>query len=83
LSLVAALRECTRLYERGERRVSVLRDAALPLLEKTQVEYVSLVRSEDLEPYPEVVDGDARLLIAARVDKTRLIDNCSLATGPS
>lgn len=82
LSLVAALRECARLYERGERRVTVLHDAARALLERTEVEYVSLVGSDDLEPYPEVVDANARLLIAARVNKTHLIDNCSLATGP-
>ena len=82
LSLVAALRECAKLYERGERRVGVLRDAALALLEQTRVEYVSLVDGDDLEPYAEVVDARARLLIAARIDKTRLIDNCSLVTGP-
>jgi pantoate--beta-alanine ligase len=83
LSLVAALRECARLYDRGERRVSVLEAAARALLESTQVEYVSLVDSDTLELYPEVVDANARLLIAARVEKTRLIDNCSLATGPA
>jgi pantothenate synthetase len=44
---------------------------------------VSFVDSDDLEPYPEVVDANARLLIAARVDKTRLIDNCSLVAGPA
>jgi pantoate--beta-alanine ligase len=83
LSLVAALRECCRLYEGGERRVGVLHEAARGLLGRTDVEYVSFVDSDDLEPYPEVVDANARLLIAARVDKTRLIDNCSLAAGPA
>lgn len=82
LSLVVALRECCRLYERGERRVAVLQEAARASLEHTDVEYVSLVDSDNLEPYPEVVDANARLLIAARVEKTRLIDNCSLVAGP-
>lgn len=82
LSLVAALRACARAYERGERRVAVLEALARAQLDNTQVEYASLVDGDDLEPYPEVVDANARLLIAARVGKTRLIDNCSLATGP-
>lgn len=81
LGLVAALRECSRLYERGERRVHVLQETALGLLGQTNVEYVSLVDGDGLEPYPEIVDSAVRMLIAARVGNTRLIDNCSLAAG--
>lgn len=81
LALVRALRECVRLYERGERRVGIFEGAARTALADVEVEYATLVDGETLVPCAEVVDAGARLLIAARVGTTRLIDNCPLAAG--
>jgi pantothenate synthetase len=78
---VQALRECHRLYERGERRVDVLERVARGVLQETNVEYVAFVDRETLVPDVEHVDARTRLLIAARVGETRLIDNCGLAEG--
>lgn len=81
LAIVGALRECHRLYDRGERRVDVLERVARGVLQETDVEYVAFVNRETLIPDVEVVDAQTRLLIAARVGATRLIDNCALAEG--
>jgi pantoate--beta-alanine ligase len=81
LALVEALREGHRLYERGERRTTIIEEAVRSKLTHTYVEYVSVVDRDSLQPYVEIVDARARLLVAARVDGTRLIDNCSLAEG--
>ncbi|NUT32820.1 MAG: pantoate--beta-alanine ligase, partial [Hamadaea sp.] len=43
-----------------------------PLLTGVEVDYLDL-RSPDLGPAPAI--GEARLLVAARVGTTRLIDN--------
>jgi pantothenate synthetase len=51
------------------------------VLQETDVEYVAFVNRETLIPDVEVVDAQTRLLIAARVGATRLIDNCALAEG--
>lgn len=81
LALVGALREGHRLYRRGERRVAVIEEAVRSQLAATEVQYVALVDRDSLQPYEEIVDARARLLVAAHVDGTRLIDNCSLAEG--
>jgi pantoate--beta-alanine ligase len=81
LALVEALREGHRLYQRGERRTSLIEEAVRSKLTQTHVEYASVVDRDSLQPYAEIVDARARLLVAARIDGTRLIDNCSLAGG--
>lgn len=48
---------------------------AAPLVE---LEYVELRASETLEPIERVIPGRSRVLLAARIGKTRLIDNIGL-----
>jgi pantoate--beta-alanine ligase len=64
----------------GSKVESVLQRARRTLVESgfTSVDYVSLVASENLEPLHEVRPG-ARLVAAARLGRTRLIDNIALA----
>ncbi|MDR3687155.1 MAG: pantoate--beta-alanine ligase [Coriobacteriia bacterium] len=45
------------------------------------LDYAAIVDPETLEPL-ETVDRPARAIIAGRVGKTRLIDNCALAPSP-
>jgi pantoate--beta-alanine ligase len=81
VSLFSALNASSSAYAKGERRASVLTECANAALHAVDiVEYASIVHGETLLPYESVVDSAARLLIAARVGSTRLIDNCSLAT---
>lgn len=80
VSLFSALRASVSLFRKGERRVSVLEACARAELSAADsVDYASIANGSTLEPYEAVVDSNARLLIAARVGATRLIDNCSLA----
>ena len=58
-------------------------DAARQVLDQTPelaVDYLEL-RATDLGPTPAV--GDARLLVAARLGRTRLIDNAPVLLGPA
>lgn len=80
LSLFKALAASVAAYNQGERRVKVLVDRAREQLGLVDaLDYVSIVDGETLSPYDDLVDANARLLIAARVGSTRLIDNCALA----
>ena len=60
---------------------AVERDAYAEILRAgfQQVDYVAVRRAEDLAAFPNgVVDGPARILVAAWLGKTRLIDNMSV-----
>jgi len=46
--------------------------------DKAEIDYVKIVDSENLEELKEIKDR-ARLLLAVRIGKTRLIDNCELS----
>lgn len=46
----------------------------------TQVDYVAIVDPQTLDPQ-ERIEGPVRLLVAARLGTTRLIDNCLLSPG--
>lgn len=47
------------------------------------VDYVAIRRADDLTPYAEgVVDGPGRILAAARLGRTRLIDNMEVTPAP-
>lgn len=79
LAIHASLRLAEQLVGRGERDAQQIREAALALLAESDItpEYVAIVREGTLEPL-EVVEGPAVIAIAARVGKTRLIDNLVL-----
>jgi pantoate--beta-alanine ligase len=67
----------------GERRASVLEERMRQQLRSQPdiaVEYIAIVDPEMLEPVT-VVDAHTVVAIAARVGRTRLIDNISLAQG--
>jgi pantoate--beta-alanine ligase len=56
----------------------VLGQAADPPL---RLDYLALVDQDTFEPVPDEFTGEARLLVAARVGATRLIDNTPLHLG--
>ncbi len=61
----------------GERRVEVLRAAALDVLDVDRLDYLEVVDADTLSPLQQV-RGPARALVAAFFGKTRLIDNVGL-----
>ncbi len=79
LGLSRALRAAAQMRENGELRSAKLLDAARAELDAVQarVDYLAIVDSETLEPL-DTAEGPARILVAAFVGKTRLIDNASI-----
>ena len=79
LGLSRAIKAAAHLHENGEKGGQRLVDAALAELKSVdaRVDYVGLVDPETLEPLA-VVDGASRMLVAAFIGKTRLIDNGAL-----
>jgi pantoate--beta-alanine ligase len=79
LGLSRALAAARHLKTNGESRAAVLTDAALAELKgvEARVDYVAVVDSETLEPI-QTVQGASRMLIAAFIGRTRLIDNSAL-----
>lgn len=79
LGLSRAIRAAEHMRENGELRAARLLDAARAELDAVQarIDYLALVEPETLEPL-ETAEGPARILIAAFVGKTRLIDNSSI-----
>jgi pantoate--beta-alanine ligase len=63
----------------GERDAASVRELALAALRPYGVEldYLEVVSPATLEPLEEV-DGDALVVVAARVGRTRLIDNATV-----
>lgn len=76
LSLSAGLRAAAAAHDRGERSAAALLQIARAPLDFAGVEpeYLELRSAGDLTPLTQV-DRPAVLLVAARVGKTRLIDN--------
>jgi len=79
LALSMGLFAARTLFEGGERDASRLRERVRAVLAGAgaREDYVELVDSTSLDPL-ERVDRAARLLVAAFVGKTRLIDNLAL-----
>jgi pantoate--beta-alanine ligase len=78
--LSQALVRAAKLYQDGERDAEILRRAVLGWLTEeplVHLEYVSLADAETLDELA-VVDRSALLSLAARVGRTRLIDNLLL-----
>ncbi len=84
LALSASIREAQESFAAGERSIEKLLAAARARLEANDIaiDYVAIVDAATLEPL-ETLEGvagaDARMIMAARVDAVRLIDNASLA----
>ena len=82
LALSRALRAAGECLERGARTAAQLAGAARAVLEQTpgvEIEYVEAVAAETLKPL-EALDRAVVVAIAARVGKTRLIDNAVLTS---
>jgi len=85
LCLKKSLDLADKMFQGGEKDVSVIKNAVVSLIQDhpfTDIDYVSLcdhVTFEDIETL-----GEKNLLaLAVRVGKTRLIDNCLLQVSPS
>ncbi len=82
LALSRALFLAAEMYERGERNARAIRSAVRGVLEGEPVvktDYVTVSHPESLEEL-ERIDGSALVALAARVGKTRLIDNVVLGS---
>ena len=80
LVLYRALCRVQALRDQGQREAATLREAALQLfaeVKPVQLDYFEVVDKESLEPVSDVSRG-ALVVVAARVGKTRLIDNLVL-----
>jgi pantoate--beta-alanine ligase len=79
--LSESLRIAQELFASGQRNSAALRTAMAAHLAKiggVETEYIAIVRDGTVDE-AAVIDGPARILIAARVGVTRLIDNLRLA----
>lgn len=79
-----ALQATATLATSGETAVSKLlhqTHTALEAIPQTSIEYVEIVEEETLQPLKKIgPDTKARLMVAVKLGKTRLIDNVSLST---
>ncbi|MBC6982001.1 pantoate--beta-alanine ligase [Caulobacter sp. 17J80-11] len=81
VSLNLALAEAARRAAKGEPIARVEADAAAAILEAgfDKIDYVSIRRADDLKPFEGgVLRGPGRVLAAAWMGKTRLIDNLAV-----
>jgi len=76
-ALPRAMREATSRLEAGEAAEPVLADLESALIAGgfASTDYAVLADAESLEPLGRLGDAPARLLVAARIGGTRLIDN--------
>ncbi len=79
-TLNLALADAARRAAKGEPVAAIERDTAAELLEAgfDAVDYVAVRRAVDLTPFGGPIDAPARVLAAARIGKTRLIDNMAV-----
>lgn len=74
LKLSSALKSATKMVMQGNLKSDEIQTAMRAILDPLEVEYVAIV-NRAFESISEVVIGDTIVLVAARVGKTRLIDN--------
>jgi pantoate--beta-alanine ligase len=82
-SLSAALAAAHQAWLRGERRAAAIEGAMRPILERQPrvvLDYIAIAEPLALAPV-EQVDGDTVVAIAARLGRTRLLDNIILGKG--
>lgn len=75
-----ALADAARRARKGEPVRVIEKDTAAEIVEAgfDSVDYVAIRGAEDLSPFSGAVDGPARVLAAARIGGTRLIDNLAI-----
>ncbi len=74
LDLSRSLKKATEMVMKKELNVELIKEAMREVLIEVDVEYVALV-NRHFETIEEVEIGNTIILVAARVGKTRLIDN--------
>lgn len=83
LVLSQSLQQARQLLQQGCRDVSVLEAVMRKILESHpnhQVDYIAVVHPETLSPQSEKIVFPMAILLAVRVDETRLIDNLLIAS---
>jgi len=87
LSLSAGLSDAVHAFERGERRVGVLRGMVRARMEPAvdSIDYVELAHADTVQPHgdEETLGARALLAVAAKVGPARLIDNVVLGEDPA
>jgi len=77
-----SLRAAVAAVEAGERDPEAVRALVLGMVRDTALveepDYVEVVDADSLEPL-EVIEGEVRILLAARVGKPRLLDNIGVS----
>jgi pantoate--beta-alanine ligase len=81
LAIPRALRAGTAAAPHGVARVQAAAQAELDREPRIDIDYVAVVDDTDFTDLPDHAHGPARLLIAASVSKTRLIDNAPVVLG--
>ena len=79
--LSRALRKAEDLFAKGERRAAPLIAAIDEVIREapaSKVDYVAVVNPETLREIRRI-ESEAMVLIAIRLGRTRLIDNCHLS----
>ena len=78
-TLNRVLRDCAARIANGELPARVL-DEGGAVIERAgfALDYLEARHAETLRPVPSAADGPLRLLVAARIGKTRLIDNIAV-----
>lgn len=82
LCLKKSLDLADRMFQEGERKVSVIRQAVESLIKDhalTEIDYISLCDPVTLEDI-EMLGDNNLLALAVRIGNTRLIDNCLLSS---
>ena len=81
LVLSRALRAAEAVAAQGARAVRDAASSVLATEPRIAVDYLALVRPDSLEEVADDVTGEALLAVAAKVGRTRLIDNVMLPLG--
>jgi pantoate--beta-alanine ligase len=80
LALSRALQVAQEAVDRGEKSAAIVRRkmlAAIAEVGDVEVEYIAIVRDDTVESV-DAIEGPTTVAIAARVGRTRLIDNCRI-----
>lgn len=83
LALSSTLRNAQEMYACGERSADKIVDATVEQLKANNldIDYVAIVDATTLEPLSDlsgILGKDTRMIMAAKVDSVRLIDNAAL-----